>query len=148
MLQYTRTSPGAEKDFSFDRPLRYSPRSNRFSPETEKTLWKIGSVFGNDTARPSSTARTRGVNRLCSDVMVAGAAGAWSETRVASIQTTTFDASDRGFPPSSRVTLPWTRPVGGGIAPPAAAATRTVASVHFPDFMRRNDIPPRARPRP
>jgi hypothetical protein len=80
--------------------------------------------------------------------MVPGAAGAWSETRVASIQTTTFDASDRGFPPSSSVTFPWIRPVGGGTAPPATAARTTVASVHFPDFMRRNDIAPRTRPRP
>ena len=49
----------------------YSSMSNRFSPETENALWKMGSSLGNCTVPPTGTTTTCGLNDLPFMIMVA-----------------------------------------------------------------------------
>ena len=58
--QNTFTSPGVVKRLARDSPFGYRPRSNVAPFDSENTLWKITSSFGNSTIDPAVTAMTRG----------------------------------------------------------------------------------------
>src|SRR5262245_39318692 len=61
MWQKTLTIPGVSKRTDFDSPRGKRPRSNVEARDSEKTLWKTVSAFGNSTVEPFTTGRTCGV---------------------------------------------------------------------------------------
>ena len=79
-LQPRRMMPGLSTLMSRLSPFLYMPRSNDLVFDSENTLWKIGSKFGNDTVEPTGTAITCGANSLSRCSMIALLRGAASRS--------------------------------------------------------------------
>ena len=134
-----------------ESPREKRPRSKFAARESEKTLWKYGSKFGNSTVEPLVIATTPGTKASSFCAMVARVTGT-SPGGAFLMNTTTFcisgpagaggaDTRLEGYTPEGtglteadvRRTCPSIRPRAGAAAgrtPSAAASTRRPATAH------------------
>ena len=90
MWQYTFTRPGDVNLRTRESPRGKRPRSKLAERESEKTLWKYGSKFGNSTVEPVVIAITRGTNASSRCEIVARIAGGVSRFGASFMKTTTL----------------------------------------------------------
>src|SRR5437773_3891577 len=131
-LQKTRTSPGRVNRIALPGPGPTRPKSKRLLGETEKTLCRIGSWFGNRTSPPTGTTTTRGwKRRLCVSISTAAAEGGAPAPPAGVYVTTAWEASAVGWPRSRISTRPLrvsAAPRAGPVPGPASSQAITAGS--------------------